>query len=406
MNLLIRYGLFGYVLLQILWGGTGFLSAEEFLFRYRPGEKYKIVSEVEEEVFLNGQFSHMAEILNKISVEVKDVKDGKGRLEGSFVTSEKRGGRVSVYELQNTYYSSFERDRYGRYDIDPSYYMPVVRNVPVFPKKDMQKGDTWKETGEEVHDLRNGYGIPVPLRFPFQANYRYLGTGEYRGRNYDLISVNYTVRHRTSDYFRRFPLYPVRVSGFSDQLVYWDNEKGRPHAYNEQFSIIFALSNGDEYEFTGTARAEITESLPMDRDQVAEDVERQIEKDGVQDTRVSIDDRGVTINLEDIRFAPDSADLLRSEIGKLERIAEILRRYPDRHLLVTGHTALAGTAAGRRQLSLDRANTVAEFFLERGVRSPDQVLTEGKGATEPVADNDTPEGMRKNRRVEITILEN
>jgi outer membrane protein OmpA-like peptidoglycan-associated protein len=311
-----------------------------------------------------------------------------------------------VYELQNTYYSRFERDRTGRYDIDSEYFMPVVRDVPVFPERDLNPGDSWKERGEEVHDLRNGYGIPIPLRFPFLANYRYLGPGEYRGRVYELISVNYRVQHRTSEYFKRFSLYPVRVSGFSDQLIYWDMEKGRPHAYNEQFSIIFSLSNGDEYEFTGTARAEITESLPMDRERIAEDVEKQIQENGVQDTLVSIDERGVTIKLEDIRFAADSAELLDSELRKLERIADILRRYPDRHLLVTGHTALAGTAAGRMQLSLDRAHTVAAFFLDRGVRSPDQIVTEGKGATEPVADNSSPEGMRKNRRVEITILEN
>src|SRR6056297_3386327 len=265
MNLLVRSGLFGLVLLQYVCISVPELGAEEFLFKYRGGEKYKIVSEVQEEVFLNGRFSHMAEILNKISVEVKDVNHGTGRMEGTFITSERRRGDVSVYELQNTYYSIFNRDERGKYDIDDGYYMPVVRDVPVFPDRDLEKGETWQATGEEVHDLRNGYGIPVPLRFPFQANYRYLGEGEYKGRVYDLISVQYTVQHRTSDYFSRYPLYPVRVSGFSDQLVYWDNERGRPHAYNEQFSIIFSLSNGDEYEFTGTAGAEITESLPMDR---------------------------------------------------------------------------------------------------------------------------------------------
>lgn len=382
------------------------LSGEEFAFRYQAGDKYKILSEVEEEVYVNGQFSHQAEILNRIAVEVEDVRNGAGLLEGTFITSERRSGQVEVYELQQKYISSFWRDSQGRYEIDPSYYMPVVRNVPVFPERNLAEGEHWEAEGEEVHDLRQGYGIPVPLRFPFRANYRYLGKGEYKNKVYDLISVQYTVRHRTSSYFQRFSLYPVRISGYSDQLVYWDSEKGRPHAYNEQFSMIFSLSNGLEYEFTGVARAEITESLPMDRERVAQDVEERIKEEGVKDTRVRVGEEGVTINLEDIRFAPDSARLLESEMVKLERIADILKKYPDRHLLITGHTALAGTAEGRMNLSRERAAAVGQFLLDRGVRERGEVIIEGRGAQEPVADNSSAEGMRRNRRVEITILEN
>jgi outer membrane protein OmpA-like peptidoglycan-associated protein len=91
---------------------------------------------------------------------------------------------------------------------------------------------------------------------------------------------------------------------------------------------------------------------------------------------------------------------------KLDRIAEILMNYPNRDILVGGHTALAGTAAGRLQLSVERAASVAEYFLSRNVRTPDRVVIRGYGAEQPIADNRTPEGMARNRRVEITILEN
>ena len=53
-----------------------------------------------------------------------------------------------------------------------------------------------------------------------------------------------------------------------------------------------------------------------------------------------------------------------------------------------------------------RGDLVADYLLEKGVRDPQEIIVEGKGAQEPVASNETPEGMRKNRRVEITILEN
>jgi len=398
-------GLTGMLAILLLFGVT-LLGAEEFTFKYTDGDKYRILSQVDEEVYVNGQYSHQAEILNRISVEIMDTKDEKGLLEGRFSTSEKRSGQVSVYEMNRNYFSRFWRDSRGRYDIDPSYYMPVVRNVPIFPDRDVSVGEDWTAQGKEVHDLRNGYGIPEPLRFPFQAKYRYLGRGEYNQKEYDLISVQYTVRHRTSDYFKRFSIYPVRITGFSDQQVYWDNEKGRPHAYTEQFSMIFSLSTGDQYEFTGTARAEVIESTSMDRDKVAEEVEQRLRENGVKDTTVKVDDRGVTLDLENIQFAPDSTELLEGEQQKLNQIAEILRRYPDRDLLITGHTALAGTQEGRQRLSEQRARVVGNYLLDRDIRDPEQIITQGKGAEEPIADNSTIEGMRKNRRVEITILEN
>lgn len=386
--------------------GLTLTAAEEFAFKYRVGDKYRILSQVDEEVYVNGRYSHQADILNRISVEIKDAENGKGLLEGQFSTSETRSGQVSVYEMNRSYFSRFWRDARGRYDIDPSYYMPVVRDVPTFPEDSVESGDSWEAAGEEVHDLRNGYGIPAPLSFPFRAKYRYLGKAEYNNKEYDLISVQYTVRHRTSNYFRQFPLYPVRITGFSDQQVYWDQEVGRPHAYTEQFSMIFSLSNGDQYEFTGTARAEVIESIPMDREKIAEEVEKRLREDGVKDTRVKVDERGVTLDLENIQFAPDSTELLQGEQQKLNRIAEILRKYSDRDLLITGHTALAGTQAGRQQLSQQRARVVGNYLLNRGIREPEQIIIQGKGAQEPIADNSTPEGMRRNRRVEITILEN
>jgi len=392
--------------LVMLLSGFSALSAEEFSFKYRVGDKYRILSRVDEDVYINGQYSYQADILNRISVEIKDVENGKGLLEGRFSTSETKSGQVSVYEMNRSYFSRFWRGPRGEYDIDPSYYMPVVRNVPVFPDKDIDVGESWEAAGEEVHDLRNGYGIQVPLRYPFEAKYRYLGKADYNDKEYDLISVQYTVRHRTSNYFRRFSIYPVRITGFSDQQIYWDNEMGRPHAYTEQFSMIFSLSTGGQYEFTGTARAEVIESESMDRDRVAEEVEKRLKEDGVSDATVKVDDRGVTIDLENIQFAPDSTELLEGEQQKLRRIAEILRRYSDRDLLITGHTALAGSEEGRQQLSQQRARVVGNYLLSRGIRDPEQIITQGKGATVPIADNSTVEGMRRNRRVEITILEN
>jgi outer membrane protein OmpA-like peptidoglycan-associated protein len=112
------------------------------------------------------------------------------------------------------------------------------------------------------------------------------------------------------------------------------------------------------------------------------------------------------VSLQNVQFLPDSAILQTSEKKKLDAIAEILKRYPDRDLLITGHTALAGTETGRQKLSEARAAAVGNYLLQNRVRQEDQIVIRGMGAREPIADNRSEEGMRQNRRVEITILEN
>jgi outer membrane protein OmpA-like peptidoglycan-associated protein len=121
---------------------------------------------------------------------------------------------------------------------------------------------------------------------------------------------------------------------------------------------------------------------------------------------VRIVDEGITITLEDIQFEPDSAILMQSEQVKLDKIAEILKRYPERDILIGGHTALAGTAESRILLSQERAAAAADYLIETEIRTADRIVVQGYGAERPLADNQTEEGRRKNRRVEITILEN
>jgi outer membrane protein OmpA-like peptidoglycan-associated protein len=127
---------------------------------------------------------------------------------------------------------------------------------------------------------------------------------------------------------------------------------------------------------------------------------------GIADTAARIVDEGITISLENVQFQAESAELLPPEREKLAKIAGILRRYPDRDILVGGHTALAGTEAGRLQLSQDRAAAVADYLIAVGVRKPERMVVRGYGAEKPLGDNRTEEGRRRNRRVEITILEN
>jgi outer membrane protein OmpA-like peptidoglycan-associated protein len=387
-----------------LWGPAGVLG-EEFSCRYGAGDLYRILSTVREDVYVDRVPSHRAEILNRIAVEVLSVSEGTGRHRAVFQTSERSvGAGKQGFQWSREYDSVFDRDRLGYITIDPGYYMPVVRNVPVFPDRDLMVGDRWSAEGHEMHDFRDSFGIADPYRIPFTADYVFLGDREWRGKRYPAFSVSYRIFSEPGTVRGR--VWPSRIQGASDQIVYWDRDLGQARAYTENFRMIFSLSDGRTVEYRGAAGAEIIESVRMDREKIAGDIAGDIGRLGIDGAAVRVVDGGITISLEDIRFQADQAALLPREREKLDKIAEILGRYGDRDILVSGHTALAGTEEGRRKLSLERASAVAEYLIAGGVRSPGRVVVRGFGAERPLADNRTEEGMRRNRRVEITILEN
>jgi outer membrane protein OmpA-like peptidoglycan-associated protein len=69
---------------------------------------------------------------------------------------------------------------------------------------------------------------------------------------------------------------------------------------------------------------------------------------------------------------------------------------------VVGHTDSVGTDAYNQGLSERRASSVVEYLLTQGL-APGKLTSEGKGESEPVADNETDEGRAQNRRVELHI---
>jgi len=72
-------------------------------------------------------------------------------------------------------------------------------------------------------------------------------------------------------------------------------------------------------------------------------------------------------------------------------------------IIAVGHTDSVGTAAYNQKLSVKRADAVKNYLVSKGIEK-NRVYTEGKGMTQPVADNKTAEGRAKNRRVEIEVV--
>ena len=114
--------------------------------------------------------------------------------------------------------------------------------------------------------------------------------------------------------------------------------------------------------------------------------------------------RGATMTMSDqVLFATDSATLRPEARGKLQPLADYLRENPGVRVSIDGYTDSRGSDEHNQGLSLRRADAVRAAFDEMGVTRA-RFSVEGHGEADPVAPNDTPANMQRNRRVEVTLL--
>ena len=112
---------------------------------------------------------------------------------------------------------------------------------------------------------------------------------------------------------------------------------------------------------------------------------------------------GRTVRLNNIFFDTGKADLRPESAPELDRLVTTLNEAPKMVIEVRGHTDNTGSNEINAKLSQDRADSVREYFISKGIE-PDRIASKGFGETKPVATNDTDAGRQQNRRVEFVIV--
>jgi outer membrane protein OmpA-like peptidoglycan-associated protein len=120
----------------------------------------------------------------------------------------------------------------------------------------------------------------------------------------------------------------------------------------------------------------------------------------ILDTRDS--PRGLVVNLGDVLFDTGKFELRPPAREVLAKLSGIVLSHPGLRLDVEGHTDSIGGDDLNQQLSEKRAGAVLLFLIDQGIPG-DTVNARGLGKTTPVASNDTPQGRKQNRRVEIIV---
>lgn len=362
-----------------------------------------------DQVIKVGKVSEKRAVFHRVLLEAKAPDPAKGfPLEGVF-TSLIRGVDVkNAYSENEKYTAAFFILPNGQFVVDKNQYMPNIRSVPSFPAErdpslkeeaGMEPGTAWESSGEEIMRFTKLVSVPFNVRYEYRG-LENVKSEEGEKKCHKFIS-NYELNYGDGDGTG------PRVFGYVTAIWYWDGEQGIPYYAQEEYNVIIVNETGQANEFKIKSRSyyrKFKGRTLADKIKLTGDLQEKINKANPK-MSVRATDTGVAISLPDIFFKTDSAKLSSEAKDELENLAKMLKESGSKHIRVRGHTDSQGDAAYNLQLSEKRAEAVAEYLIDSAGMNADSMSYDGRGAKEPVSDNETAEGRARNRRVEIILLD-
>lgn len=164
---------------------------------------------------------------------------------------------------------------------------------------------------------------------------------------------------------------------------------------NGEYTII--LPYGVNYSFNAEADGFIAVSDNLDLTQTGE------YKEITRDLYLVPIEVGSTVRLNNIFFETNKSELKKESFVELKKVLQILNKYPEMEIEISGHTDNVGNEDYNKMLSQKRAEAVMNYLTENNI-AINRIIPVGYGMIKPTDTNDTEEGRARNRRVEFTIL--
>ncbi len=379
------------------------LSAEKFTYKYYSGSKQIIEASISGKQFKNKKYQLDYSQHSKTVRIIKEIRDGKALIQDvNCIYYQNKTSNNKVNKLKDAVTVNYLKDKLGNLTIFDNAIYPALRNVPVFPDEDMEPGFKWTAKAAEIQNI---FGDKIISVIPATVNYTFLGYENIDNRKLAKFKYDISIDIGNNNNMDKRILH---IIGITSTIMYFDNSLGSPvkETYKRDYSFLLNESTKKYTVSFVDSGSRIWQPAELtNKDNLIDEIRKKISDDNIKDTEVSKDNKSIKIRLENIRFFANSSLLLQEEKLRIKMLADILKNYKDKKIIIIGHTALAGTKEERFNLSIERARAVALYLIKLDAIDPSNISILGKGATEPITDNNTEEGKNKNRRVEIVILE-
>lgn len=381
---------------------TGLFSIE-LKYTFTPGTKFKVETNIQGSQRVNRGTPFSYTQYYKVNTNVLEVDEAGIALiqdDGYYYISDNVNAG-DIQEIKENILVKYHKDNKGTTFVPADSIFPVMRNIPLFPNENIIPGSKWKSVGFEVHDFFSTSDISV---LPVNVDYEFIGIDSDLLQTAKISYIcNIDVTNTGSNSIDP-KIY--KVTGTSKNTLLFSLKENRPLKETYERDYVIITSTMDMYRFVDSGDRVWTQiQSTIDKKKEIARIEDDIKEQELEDVNISETADGLKLSLENISFEPDSAVLTEQEASRLKEIAKILTKYKDKHIRIVGHTADRGTAAAQMKLSALRAKSVAKELLHYNAITSKNTEIQGKGASEPVATNDTEAGRKKNRRVEIFITE-
>ena len=295
---------------------------------------------------------------------------------------------------------------------------PPLRNFPASPAQPFKEDDIGKKWIAESTIVVCPQQGKNPTRISVLAEYQYSGKKKYNGNDTHYVKAVFALRYHGEDHLGDADM--LRSEGSRTADIYLD-DRNRPLFIREKIDETFFYKGAESIRQRGfllhfydygqhtvynSGSVPATALLDHSKNPVKPENsnKERIKDKGDGIFNVQETPRGILLNLKNLHFVADKAELLHGEDKKLDEIAAVLKTLTFKTLFVEGHTADVGDKSTQHGLSLRRAKTVVDELTKRGIPAGVFIYS-GAGGSKPIASNETEAGRAQNRRVEITVMD-
>ncbi|TGK81573.1 OmpA family protein [Leptospira noumeaensis] len=395
---------------------------------------------------------------NRVVMKPKKCSSDSCLVNAFFDTYIRYGKTSGPFWKDKEFLSDFTLFRNGKYEVPNEFIMPNLRSFPSFPDTPVSVSDIWKLPAEESFDFSaERIRVKVLPEYTFQGIHPW-SEGNYKG-NCEKITYTYPIFYTKPEGEKMVPNVPYKIFGFASGTVFFNASRGVPEFKEVKLSYTFIYPNGTVQEANfhikgiyflrnqvnakdkETIREDILEDLIVgysgvpnnaklgDHNRVptngkepnGENIGRITDTGEVptpdkntapenQDVQgklpitVRTSEDGIVFSLDSILFDFNDSKLKPDAETAVAKIAEILKKYPDREIRVSGHTDNIGKKEYNQKLSEDRAKSVLHSLVDNYKMDEKHISFKGYADDVPMVPNDTEENRHKNRRVEITLV--